>query len=56
MAAYEALAIKLARDADVLDQLRERLQQASADLPLFDTLGFAQKLETVYQDIWQARR
>lgn len=55
MAAYEAMAIRLADDRDALEGYRERLQQASADLPLFDTRQFAKKLEAVYQDIWQAR-
>ncbi|MCB4811830.1 tetratricopeptide repeat protein [Methylovorus menthalis] len=56
MAAYEAMAISLAQDMEALEGLRERLQQASADLPLFDTRHFAQKLEAVYQDIWRAQR
>jgi predicted O-linked N-acetylglucosamine transferase (SPINDLY family) len=56
MAAYEALAINLATNIETLERLRERLQQASSDLPLFDTRHFAHKLEAVYQDIWQARR
>lgn len=56
MAAYEAMAISLRHDPATLEGLRERLQQASADLPLFDTRHFARKLEAVYQDIWRAQR
>ncbi|HWU35563.1 MAG TPA: tetratricopeptide repeat protein [Methylovorus sp.] len=55
MAAYEAMAIRLAREPELLESLRERLQQSSADLPLFDTRQFARKLEAAYRDIWQAR-
>jgi predicted O-linked N-acetylglucosamine transferase (SPINDLY family) len=47
LAAYEALALKLARDPAALKAVRDRLADKSA-LPLFDTARFTRNLEAAY--------
>ena len=49
MADYEARAIALARDRARLARVRERLAQARATAPLFDTPAFARALEQAYE-------
>ena len=48
---YEALALRLATDPSVLHGYRERLAQAPANAPLFDTPAFARDLEQLYRGI-----
>lgn len=55
-AAYEALALALARDAPRLGALRERLRQQRRTAPLFDTAGFARHLEAAYTAVWARHR
>jgi predicted O-linked N-acetylglucosamine transferase (SPINDLY family) len=50
--AYEALALRLARDADLLARLRRRLANNRTTHPLFDTARFARHLETAYETMW----
>ncbi len=45
LAAYEALALRLARDADALAALRTRLRANRATRPLFDTVAWTRALE-----------
>jgi len=45
---YEALAIALARDPSRLADLRDRLAQNRATMPLFDTARFARNIEKLY--------
>lgn len=52
--AYEALALKLARDSDLLAQLRAKLARNRATAPLFDTGRFRRHLESAYRTMWQA--
>ena len=56
---YEALALRLAGDPDLLRQLRTRLEQNRQTQPLFDTARFTRHLEAAYQqmlEIWKAGR
>jgi predicted O-linked N-acetylglucosamine transferase (SPINDLY family) len=52
-AAYEALALKLAREPDLLRGLRDRLAQNHATHPLFDTDRFRRHIESAYRQIWE---
>jgi predicted O-linked N-acetylglucosamine transferase (SPINDLY family) len=55
--AYEALALKLARDPDLLASYRERLQRNRDTCPLFDSRRFTRNLESAYTKMmerWQA--
>jgi predicted O-linked N-acetylglucosamine transferase (SPINDLY family) len=45
---YEALALRLARDAAMLGELRERLARNRQSYPLFNTERFARNLERAY--------
>jgi protein O-GlcNAc transferase len=47
LAAYEALAVRLAQEPDTLAALRARLHAARATQPLFDTAGWTRALETL---------
>jgi predicted O-linked N-acetylglucosamine transferase (SPINDLY family) len=47
LAAYEGLALKLARDPAALKAIRERLADKSR-MPLFDTARFTRSLEAAY--------
>lgn len=55
-AAYEALALKLARDKDALAGIRARLAQHRLTHPLFDTMLFTTHLEAAYLDMWRRHR
>ncbi len=48
-AAFEARAIELARDRARLARVRERLAQARATAPLWDTPAYARALESAYE-------
>jgi protein O-GlcNAc transferase len=50
---YEALALKLARDAALLGAYRERLAANRLRQPLFDTDLFRRHLEAAYVEMWQ---
>jgi len=53
LAEYEALALKLARDADALAAIRTRLAGNRATCPLFDTDRFRRHLEAAYVTMWK---
>ena len=50
--AYEALALKLARDPSLLASFRRRLQYNKSTSPLFDTRRFCHHIETAYTTMW----
>jgi predicted O-linked N-acetylglucosamine transferase (SPINDLY family) len=54
--AYEALALKLARDPSALAALKEKLAANRATHPLFDTARFARGLEAAYREMWTRHR
>lgn len=51
---YEALAIRLARNADELGDLKRKLAQNRLTTPLFDTDQFRKNIETAYTAMWEA--
>ena len=53
---YEALALRLARDGDLLAGLRARLARNKWTHPLFDTERFARNIEAAYWQMWQTWR
>ncbi len=50
---YEAMAVRLARDAKQLDDLRARLRTNRTTSELFDGGQFAKNLEKAYETMWQ---
>jgi predicted O-linked N-acetylglucosamine transferase (SPINDLY family) len=50
---YASRAAELARQPDVLRSLRQRLSDARATCPLFDTTRFVRHLESAYTTMWQ---
>jgi len=50
---YEALALKLARDRDLLAQIRLRLWTNRRKFPLFDTARFCSHIESAYHTMWE---
>ena len=50
--AYEAIALKLARDASALAALRTKLESNRRTYPLFDTDRFTRSLEGLYLEMW----
>ena len=48
---YEALAVRLAGDPELLGNIREKLVRNRADLPLFDTARFAKHVEAGFAQI-----
>jgi protein O-GlcNAc transferase len=54
LAAYEALALKLARDPAALNAIREKLKTSRDRVPLFDTARFTRNLEALYRDMLKA--
>lgn len=55
LAAYEALALRLARDRDVLSALREKLARNRRTQPLFDSARFCRNLEAAYRHMMEVR-
>jgi protein O-GlcNAc transferase len=53
LADYEALALKLARDAGTLAAIRAKLAQNRATAPLFDTDRYRRHIESAYETMWQ---
>ena len=56
LAAFEELAVTLARDRPRLAALREKLWQKRLSAPLFDTGRLAGHLETAYETMWRTIR
>ena len=50
---YEALALKLARDKDLLAAIKAKLTQNRETFPLFDTDRFCRHIESAYETMWQ---
>jgi predicted O-linked N-acetylglucosamine transferase (SPINDLY family) len=50
---YEALALKLARSADLLSDIRARLSRNRSEYPLFDTKRFCAHMESAYTLMWE---
>jgi len=55
LAAYEAAALRLAREPAEVAALKVRLAEGRDRAPLFDTLGFARALERAYETMWAIR-
>jgi protein O-GlcNAc transferase len=53
---YEEMALSLARDADLLDALKTRLNANRATSGLFDGRQFARGLEQAYATMWEIYR
>ncbi len=53
---YEALALRLARDGDLLAGFRARLARNKWTHPLFDTERFARNIEAAYRQMWETWR
>ena len=51
--AYEAMALKLARDRDLLDSVKSKLRENLKIYPLFDTDRFRRHLESAYETMWE---
>ena len=49
---YEALAVRLASDADRLREIRQRIEKKRLVKPLFDTPRFVKNLERAYKEMW----
>jgi predicted O-linked N-acetylglucosamine transferase (SPINDLY family) len=49
---YEALAVKLARNPQLLSDLRDRLARNRSTRPLFDMSRFCRHLESAYQEMY----
>ena len=54
MADYEKLAIRLAKDRNALNALKQKLADNRLTTPLFDTEQFLVHLESAYTTMWQA--
>ncbi len=54
MEAYERLALRLARDAQMLAGVKQKLADNRLRCPLFDTDLFRKNLESAYVTMWQA--
>jgi protein O-GlcNAc transferase len=54
--AYESLALKLARDAEMLASVKVKLACNRTDKPLFDTQRFTRNLEAAYLAMWERQQ
>jgi len=54
LTAYEALALKLAREPDSLNAIRDKLRANRSSKPLFDTARFTRNLENLYRTMREA--
>jgi predicted O-linked N-acetylglucosamine transferase (SPINDLY family) len=52
LAAYEKLALSLARDSSALAAIKEKLRRNRHTSPLFDTQRFTRNLEAAYSAMW----
>jgi protein O-GlcNAc transferase len=50
---YEALALRLARDRDLLATIRAKIVRRRRTSPLFDTSRFCRHLESAYHTMWE---
>ncbi len=51
--AYEALALSLAKNPEILRQVRQKLAANRTTTPLFDTDRFCRNLEAAYREMWR---
>jgi predicted O-linked N-acetylglucosamine transferase (SPINDLY family) len=56
LADYEALALRLARDAPLLRSFRDRLARNRSTCALFDTDRFRRHLESAYTTMWEIQQ
>lgn len=54
--AYESLALKLARDAEMLASVKVKLARNRTDKPLFNTQRFTRNLEAAYLAMWERQQ
>jgi predicted O-linked N-acetylglucosamine transferase (SPINDLY family) len=54
--AYEAIALKLAREPETLVALKAKLKRNRSSCALFDTPRYTRNLETAYTQMWQRQR
>ena len=50
---FEALAVKLAKDAKALKTVKDKLAKNKASCALFDTAAFANHIEAAYETMWK---
>jgi predicted O-linked N-acetylglucosamine transferase (SPINDLY family) len=50
---YERLALRLAREPELLAQYRKRLADRAPSSPLFDTKRYTRNLEAAYREMWR---
>jgi protein O-GlcNAc transferase len=50
---YEALALELARDKNLLAAIKAKLAQNRETFPLFDTDRFRRHIESAYETMWE---
>jgi predicted O-linked N-acetylglucosamine transferase (SPINDLY family) len=55
-AAYEALALGLARDPAQLQAIRTKLAEGRRTAPLFDTAAFTRDLEAAFVGMWERQQ
>jgi predicted O-linked N-acetylglucosamine transferase (SPINDLY family) len=53
LAEYEALALRLATDAPLLSEFRQRLGRSRSTHPLFDTRRTCRHIESAYVTMWE---
>src|SRR5436190_23264653 len=53
---YEALALKLSVDRDLLQSHRRKLEDNRASCALFDTARLSRHVESAYQTMWDRHR
>ncbi|MFK5977673.1 MAG: tetratricopeptide repeat protein [Rhizobiaceae bacterium] len=53
---YEAMALKLAKDASLLKELRRRLEANRLSTPLFDIVSYTQDIEAAYLEMVRIHR
>jgi predicted O-linked N-acetylglucosamine transferase (SPINDLY family) len=50
---YETLAVRLAREPDLLAAIRRKIEQNRTTSPLFDTARFTRHIEAAYLEMWR---
>jgi predicted O-linked N-acetylglucosamine transferase (SPINDLY family) len=53
---YEALALRLATEPNLIRGIREKLTRTRLTMPLFDSRGFTRELEAAYLRMWEIWR
>ncbi len=53
LADYEALALKLAREPELIGTIKAKLARNRGSFPLFDTARFTRNIEAAYTAMWQ---